>query len=133
MGKFEASFLRKRRVISSMELKQVIIVRTDLNMGRGKIAAQCSHAAIQAMFKTEEKFPEYVDAWLEQGMPKVVLKINSFKEMVTLFQKMKKTLPCAVISDAGKTQIKAGTKTCFGCGPVLASEVNPFIKEMKLL
>ena len=76
-----------------MELKQVIVVRTDLNMGRGKIAAQCAHAAIQAMFKTEEKFPEYVDAWLDSGMSKVVLKVTSLKEMMSLFQKIKKTIP----------------------------------------
>ena len=116
-----------------MELKQVIVVRTDLNMGRGKIAAQASHAAIQSMLKTKGKFPDYVDVWMTSGMPKVVLKVNSLKEMMSLFQKMKKTVPCAVISDAGRTQIKAGTKTCFGCGPVITSEIDPFIKELKLL
>ena len=116
-----------------MEMKQVIIVRTDLGMQRGKIAAQAAHAAIQAMLKTKEKFPDYVDAWLDSGMPKVVLKVTSLKEMMSLFQKMKKTLPCAVIADAGKSQIKAGTKTCFGCGPVVASEIDPFIKDLKLL
>ncbi|MFH1240617.1 MAG: peptidyl-tRNA hydrolase Pth2 [Candidatus Diapherotrites archaeon] len=116
-----------------MEMKQVIVVRTDLGMGRGKIAAQSAHAAIQAMFETKKKFPDYVDAWMGSGMPKVVLKVSSLKEMMSLFQKMKQTLPCAVISDAGRTQIKAGTKTCFGCGPVVASEIDPFIKDMKLL
>jgi len=116
-----------------MDMKQVIIVRTDLGMQRGKIAAQVAHAAIQAMFKTEENFPDYVEAWMEAGMPKVVLKVNDLKEMMSLFQKMKKTLPCVVISDAGRTQIKAGSKTCFSCGPVVASEVDPFIKDLKLL
>lgn len=116
-----------------MELKQVIVVRGDLKMGKGKIAAQCAHAAIEAMLKTKEKSPENVDAWLEQGMPKVVLKISSEREMLELFQRMKKNLPCALITDAGRTQIKTGTKTCFGCGPVPASELEPFIKEMKLL
>ena len=75
-----------------MEFKQVIVVRTDLKMQRGKIAAQSSHASVEAMEKTKKKFPAWVEEWRETGMQKVVLKVGSEKELVELFEKVKKVI-----------------------------------------
>ena len=116
-----------------MDLKQVVVVRTDLGMGRGKIAAQCAHASIGAMEKITGFEPGWVSEWKEEGQAKIVLKIDSEKEMLTLFQKIKKKFPCALIKDAGKTQIKSGTATCFGVGPVPEKAIDEFIKDLKLL
>lgn len=116
-----------------MQVKQVLVVRKDLGMGAGKIAAQCSHAAIEAYEKTMRKNPEWVQEWKSSGMGKIVLKVNSKKELLELFEKVKKILPTALITDAGKTQIEPGEQTCIGIGPAPESEINRYTKELKLL
>ena len=66
-------------------------------------------------------------------MKKIVLKVTSTQELVELFEKVKKKLPCVLITDAGKTQIKAGSKTCFACGPIEESEGEKYFSHLKLL
>ncbi len=116
-----------------MELKQVIIVRSDLGLGKGKIAAQSSHASVEAMENARIKEPDWVEQWKEQGQKKVVLKISGKEELVNLFQQMKGELPCALIKDAGKTQTSHGEITCFACGPAPEAKINKHTKELKLL
>ncbi|MBN1940689.1 MAG: peptidyl-tRNA hydrolase [Candidatus Diapherotrites archaeon] len=113
-----------------MELKQVIVVRTDLKMGKGKIAAQCAHASVEAMLESP---PSDVEAWRRTGMKKVVLKVGSKKELVQLFQKLKKSFTVALIKDAGLTQVKPGEPTCVGIGPADSAALEPHIKDLKLL
>ncbi len=113
-----------------MDLVQYIIVNTSLGMNKGKIAAQASHAAVSVLDKIDK---EIVDEWKSQGMKKIVLKITSTEEMLELFQKAKRELPCALITDAGHTQIEPGSKTCFACGPVSENEGQKYFAKLKLL
>ncbi len=113
-----------------MELKQAIIVRKDLKMGQGKIATQSAHASIMAMEKTDKKI---VDEWKAQGMKKIVLKVGSEQELLELFNRAKRELPCALIKDAGLTQIESGSSTALGIGPAEESKIDKFTKELKLL
>src|SRR3989338_3015694 len=99
------------------EFKQAIVVRTDLGMGKGKIAAQSAHASLSALEKTQQKNPQWAEEWKSQGQQKVVLKVNSEKELLELFEEAKKELPCALIKDAGHTQVESGSITCLGIGP----------------
>lgn len=116
-----------------MEYKQVIVVRKDLNMGTGKTAAQVAHASLEAYEKTTKKNPENISRWKEQGQAKIVLKVNSKKELLELFEKVKNVLPTSLIKDAGRTQIEAGEPTAIGIGPAAESDVNKFTKDLKLL
>ncbi len=116
-----------------MNFKQVILMRTDLQMSKGKIAAQTGHAVIEAFLKTQKQSPENVQEWLSSGAEKVVLKISSEKELLEFFEKLKKLFPCALIKDAGHTQVESGTPTCIGIGPVKESEINKFTSKLKLL
>ena len=116
-----------------MELKQVIVVRKDLKMGVGKIAVQCSHASLLAYEKSLRQNPRYVEEWMAGGMAKIVLKVNSKKELLELFERMKKMFPAALVHDAGRTQIEAGEPTCIGIGPAPENEINKFTKDLKLL
>ena len=113
-----------------MELKQAIILRSDLKMGKGKAAAQAAHASISAIDKADK---DTVSAWKAQGMKKVVLKVQSEKELLELFMSAKRELPCALIHDAGLTQIESGSATAVGIGPAEESKINKFTKELKLL
>jgi PTH2 family peptidyl-tRNA hydrolase len=116
-----------------MELKQVIVVRTDLKMGRGKTAAQSAHASLAALEKTLQQHAEWAEEWKTHGQAKVVLKIGSEKELLELFEKTKKKLPCALIVDAGRTQVESGSKTCVGIGPAPSEKIDEFTKQLKLL
>jgi len=114
-----------------MAYKQALIVRTDLGMGKGKIAAQCAHGSIAAFLKADE---EAKSAWVDSGMEKIVLKVQSEKDLAVLFQKAKKAgLPAALIQDAGHTQIEPGSKTVVGIGPAEESELDKITGELKLL
>ena len=117
-----------------MELQQALVVRTDLKMDKGKIAAQCSHASLSAFLKAQQsKYGNWAEDWLAQGMKKIVLKVSSEKELLELFEQTKKHFPAALIADAGHTQIAAGSKTCIGIGPAPENELHKFTGKLKLL
>lgn len=116
-----------------MEIKQVIVIRSDLGMSKGKLAGQVAHASVSALRRCEKQDSETARQWEEEGQKKVVLKVSSEEELVSLYEKMKREIPCALIHDAGKTQLEPGTVTCFGAGPADESLVNKYTKELKLL
>jgi len=115
-----------------MSLKQVIVARQDLKMGKGKLAAQCCHASIEAFLKTQKKDPEIAEEWLGQGMPKIVLKAVSEKELLEVFEKAKRTIPSALIRDAGRTQVEPGSITAVGLGPWSEQELDKITGKLKL-
>ncbi len=112
-------------------MKQAIVVRTDLDMGKGKIAAQTSHASIAALRRAKE---EDADEWDSQGMKKVVLKVPSKEALLKVFDEAKRAgLPTAIIKDAGLTQIEPGSPTAVGIGPADDEEIDKITGKLKLL
>ena len=116
-----------------MSLKQAIIIRSDLQMGKGKMAAQSSHASLSSYKKCERENPDDAREWEEEGQKKIVLKVGSEEELLALYEKMKREIPCSLIRDAGHTQVEPGTVTCFGAGPAEESLINKYCKDLKLL
>ncbi|MBI5229459.1 peptidyl-tRNA hydrolase [Candidatus Micrarchaeota archaeon] len=117
-----------------MGFKQVLVVRTDLGMGKGKIASQVAHASIASYKEALKKNAEIVEKWEASGSEKVILKVKTKKELVDLVKLAKeKMIPCVLIVDAGKTQIKAGEPTCLGLGPWDEQEIDEITGELKLL
>lgn len=112
-------------------MKQVILIRTDLKLGKGKIATAAAHASIASFLKSDENDKEL---WLQEGMKKIVLKVSSEKELFEFYRKFRKeNLPCEIIVDRGLTQVKPGTKLALGCGPVQDKKIDKFTKKLKLL
>ncbi len=108
-----------------------MVVRKDLNMSVGKISAQVSHASLEAYKKAS---PEVKKAWEMSGMKKIVLKVNSEKDLLEYFMQCKDAgMKPALIRDAGHTQIPAGTITGFGVGPAEEMEIDKILGELKLL
>ena len=98
-----------------MELKQVILVRTDLKMSKGKTAAQASHASVECTLQSDA---DMVAQWKAQGMKKVVLKVQSIAELQKYKELAKKEgLTACMIADGGRTELVPGTVTCLGIGP----------------
>jgi PTH2 family peptidyl-tRNA hydrolase len=115
-----------------MPAKLVLVVRTDLEMGRGKIAAQVAHAAVAAALAALGT-PDFA-AWLDEGQPKVVLKVTSAEQLADIVaQALAAGLPVEVIRDAGRTQLAPGTVTCCAVGPAPAAKIDPVTSALSLL
>ncbi len=115
------------------EIKQVIVVRTDLDMGKGKIAAQVGHASVLGAEHVRKSHPEWFKEWWT-GQEKVVVKVSGIKEL----QEIKRhaidlDLPWSEVSDAGHTQLAPGTTTCISIGPAPENLIDKVTGDLKLL
>ncbi len=114
-------------------IKQVIVVRTDLEMGKGKIAAQVGHACVLGAENVRRSNLDWFDEWWK-GQEKIVVKVNSLKEL----ENVKKhaidlNLPWSEVTDAGHTQIEPGTTTCISIGPAPSELIDKITGTLKLL
>lgn len=115
------------------EFKMVIVVRNDLKMGKGKVAAQCSHAAVSAYKQVQRRNPELLKQWEYCGQPKVVVKAPDEDSLMELLTHAKEVgLPVSLIQDAGRTQIAPGSRTVLGIGPGPADLVDKVTGHLKL-
>ena len=118
----------------SDEVKQAIIVRKDLRMETGKLAAQVAHASLMSYFNAERQDNGIARRWLDTGEKKIVLKVDSEDALRKLNAAFKyKGIPCALVTDAGLTQLPPGTVTALGVGPWISSEMNMITSALKLL
>uniref|UniRef100_A0A670Z013 Peptidyl-tRNA hydrolase 2, mitochondrial n=2 Tax=Pseudonaja textilis TaxID=8673 RepID=A0A670Z013_PSETE len=115
------------------EFKMVIIVRNDLKMGKGKVAAQCAHAAVSAYKQVHRRNPELLKQWEYCGQPKVVLKAPDEEALVQLLNEAKGLgLIVSLIQDSGRTQIAPGSRTVLGIGPGPAEVIDKVSGHLKL-
>ncbi|MEM2934003.1 MAG: peptidyl-tRNA hydrolase Pth2 [Methanocellales archaeon] len=109
----------------------MIVVREDLKLSKGKLAVQVAHAAIEAYEKAEEKIKE---AWRGEGQKKVVLKVSSLSQLLDLKARAESLgFACALIADAGLTEVPPGTITALGIGPEKAEKLDSLTGNLKLL
>jgi PTH2 family peptidyl-tRNA hydrolase len=114
-------------------IKQVIVVRTDLGMGKGKLAAQVGHACVLGAENVRKSHPEWFNKWWG-GQEKIVLKVNSLQELEEIKQNVIDLgLPWSEVTDAGHTQIAPGTFTCISIGPAPEDLVDKITSDLKLL
>jgi len=112
-----------------MEYKQVIVVRQDLKLPKGKMAAQAAHASVGALLKSHR---DDIKKWQEQGMKKVVLKVKDEEELLDYKKKAEDAgLVVSLIEDAGHTVVKPGTITCFGIGPAPEQKIDKITGNLK--
>ncbi|MHA1293457.1 MAG: peptidyl-tRNA hydrolase Pth2 [Promethearchaeota archaeon] len=117
-----------------LDYKQVILIRTDLNMSTGKKCAQACHASVSASDLVRVKNKKVWKSWKNTGQKKVILKVNSMEELREIFLKVQKQkIHCFLVKDAGLTQLAPGTTTALGIGPVLAYEIDKITGDLKLL
>lgn len=126
------------------EVKMVIVVRKDLKMGKGKIAAQVSHACMKVFFdklKTgkndsfELPVLPYFKEYIQGSFKKVVVHVASEKELLDIYQTaLKKKIYTSLIIDSGKTEFHGvPTKTCCCIGPWNEKEINEITGNLPLL
>ncbi|CUM65570.1 uncharacterized protein PRCAT00003216001 [Priceomyces carsonii] len=120
-------------------VKMTLIVRQDLKMGKGKVAAQCLHATL-ALYKkitnpnSEAYNPVMARRWEEgNGQAKITLQVPNQEEMDTLFaQAISLGINSYIVHDAGRTQIAAGSATVLGLGPAPNVAIDQITKDLKL-
>lgn len=119
-----------------MNTKQVIVLRKDLNMRKGKMCAQASHASMSFLtkaavlgdvdgyttFLNNDYFaPEWdqIEHWLKNSFRKIVCYVESETELIVLHELAeRKGLISHLITDNGATEFGGvPTKTCLAIGP----------------
>lgn len=113
------------------DVKLVLVVRSDLKMGPGKIASQCAHAAIGAFTAAARPL---LDAWDANAQAKIVVQVSGTHALTALEQKAARAgITTYRVCDAGRTQVQAGTATVLACGPAPAAALSGVTGPLRLL
>jgi PTH2 family peptidyl-tRNA hydrolase len=117
-----------------MKYKMVIVVREDLKLSCGKIAAQVSHAAVSCALEAKKSHTRWFNNWKREGAKKVVVKVEDLNDLKHLerLAKSHKLITC-MITDAGLTEVIPGTVTCLGIGPAPNELIDPVTCNLTLL
>jgi PTH2 family peptidyl-tRNA hydrolase len=137
-----------------MDTKQVIVIRKDLKMRRGKEIAQGAHASLAVFFdmmrqqnsgevdtKNGKKYEcsfqhtsEAMHDWMTNGFTKITLTVDSELALLDIYNRAKQAgLPVSLIRDSGKTEFGGvPTLTTVGIGPASSAEIDKITGDLKL-
>ena len=111
----------------------VVVVRTDLGISKGKMAAQAAHAAVNCALKSKKSAPSNFKKWFDEGQKKVVVKGKNESTLRDLQQHAREVgLVSSLVTDAGLTEVPAGTVTCLGIGPAADFEIDSITGDYPL-
>jgi PTH2 family peptidyl-tRNA hydrolase len=118
------------------EMKQVIVIRIDLDLSGGKAVAQGGHAVMGAYFDSRDRWGpiagDMLEAWNE-SKKKVCLAIDSEEELLALAQACeKKNMGHYLVRDAGRTELEPGTVTALGIGPDFSRHIDEITGHLSL-
>lgn len=112
-------------------LKQVIIVRSDLGMSRGKLAAQACHASLGAYKRADES---KIKKWELEGEKKVIVQVSSQEDLFQVYELVKAAdISNYLVKDAGHTELPPSTITSLGVGPEEDEKIDKITQDLKLL
>ncbi len=118
-------------------IKQAIIIRADLGMGKGKMVTQGSHASLKSALlgKAKAEWAGWFQEWDSDGFyKKIVLKVASEQEIFDIAKAAEADhLPCFVVRDKGLTQLEPDTVTACAIGPAPEERINAITANLKLL
>ena len=114
-----------------MSFKQVILVRQDLKLSKGKTSAQCSHASVEAVLRSDK---EDIAKWRSEGMKKIILKVPDKISLIKYKEQAEKDdIITALITDAGLTELKKAEVTCLAIGPDKEEKIDKITGKLKTL
>lgn len=104
-------------------MKQLLVVRKDLKMRRGKECAQCAHASVGVVTSTiwgdHGNLDPNVQVWIDTGQAKITVTVNSEQEMDELHARaVERNMLTYQVVDHGRTEFNGvHTKTVLAIGP----------------
>ncbi len=123
--------------------KQVIVMRKDLGMRKGKMVAQGAHASLGAVLWMQEGMNGSItgelvkarDSWLEGTFTKICVSVNSETELMQVYKAaIQANLPVKLITDAGHTEFHGvPTRTCLAIGPAWSEDIDKITGGLQLL
>jgi peptidyl-tRNA hydrolase, PTH2 family len=131
-----------------MNTKQVIVIRKDLNMRKGKMCAQASQASMKVFFDrmsshiasdgrrvTEMILPDLMYDWVNGIFTKIVVSVNSETELLEIYNQAKqRKIPCCLIRDSGLTEFNnIPTFTAVAIGPDDSDAIDVITGHLPLL
>ncbi|CAH0548901.1 unnamed protein product [Brassicogethes aeneus] len=115
------------------EYRLIMGVRNDLKMQKGKVAAQCGHAAVAAYAKALKQKPKVLKNWLRYGSTKIAVRLDSEEELINLDKIARQNdVLSSIVRDAGHTQVAPGSKTVIAIGPAPKSVLDSITGHLKL-
>ena len=124
-------------------IKQVIVIRHDLKMRRGKQIAQASHASMSFICRrlqnqrsvSLDDFSEVERSWLTGAFAKICCRVNSEEDLMGIHDKaVASGLEVHLITDSGKTEFHGQpTRTCLAIGPDVAEKIDALTGHLELL
>lgn len=114
--------------------KQVLIIRKDLNMRKGKMIAQGAHASLTAVLKPAKEYAEWISDWLYGSMTKIVVSVNSEEELKSIYNTARDKMPSCLITDKGNTEFHGiPTITAVAIGPAPVDMIDKITRHLSLL
>lgn len=111
--------------------KQVIILRRDLSMSKGKYVAQGAHASIGAY---ESASQDVIDSWESEGQKKIALGVDGRENLESLVREAQtRDLPTHLVHDAGETELAPGTMTALAIGPGPQTDIDAITGDLETL
>jgi PTH2 family peptidyl-tRNA hydrolase len=131
--------------MEALNHKQVIVLRKDLNMRKGKLVAQGAHASMAAILSQGQatdvgdtftiQLDDRMKDWLLGSFKKITVSVNSEEELLSLYERAKGSgLICSLILDSGLTEFGGRpTYTAVAVGPDVAAKVDVLTGDLPLL
>ena len=110
----------------------VLIARKDLKMSAGKLAVQCSHAAVTSTVNARKTHARLVERWMNGGARKTCLRADDLGTLQRLAgQAQSAGLVTTLVKDAGHTEVPPGTITVLGIGPAPRRAIDALVSDLK--
>ena len=114
------------------EPSMVLIARHDLKMSAGKLAVQCSHAAVSCTLNARKSHARLVERWMNAGGRKICLRVDDLAAIQRLAgQAQVAGLVTYLVKDAGHTEVPPGTITVIGIGPAPRRAIDALVSDLK--
>ena len=112
----------------------VLVTRADLDLSKGKLAAQCGHAVAECILKAKREDSRMLKRYTRGGARKIVCAAPNLDSLKRLYGDARLCgLVCYMVTDAGHTEIPAGTTTVLGIGPGPRSEIDALTSNLPLV
>jgi len=124
----------KSATSKAYEYKMVMVIRTDLKMSKGKMIVQACHAAVESSEVAKRENREIWKKWRNGSSKKVALRIESLEALLELYNNtLQLKVSCALIKDAGLTELPPGTTTALGIGPDKSEVIDKITGQLQLI